>query len=252
MFRKSRRTVRFSPRRFSRGPIARVATRPKIYNRANFFTVTTHVLNNGNPDFSTVNTAIMLARHSNLMDTASGTGRGYADQVRWIDIGGVVMNYGMNRRSGWESQAQTAFDDQAVWNGVTLLTDRLDAGGAPVTAATTQWCDSQPPVAQVSASQPELTAQNQDFPTKIHFRKWWRDFYMAQEIVTNAEPLVGVHGQRVQLDHPTLNKKLRLRLGAEDGLFFQFSSIQGPGFEPATQVIYDVWVQGQIYYRVRD
>jgi len=227
-----------------RGPLARVATRPKIWNRANFYADTSLTVNNASD--TCFNSAILLARHNNLARITS-EGFGYADQIRYIDIGGVVFDWGFRRETSYDVGTGSSL---GITQGVTLATDRLDNTGAPTTAATVQWHRPQPPVAQISTTTPGADAQNQDFPVKIHWRKWERKPHYAVQ-VTDTGVLEAPEGQYLDARNPTVNKRLKLRIGEQDGLFLIFSAITGPTYAAGGSLGWSIWVQGQIYYRTR-
>lgn len=229
-----------------RGPLTRVATRPKIWNRANFYF--DNAVNVPNTSDSCTNSAVLLARHLNLAEI-SNVGFGYSNQLRWLEVGGVVFDYGFRRESGYD--ATLGASAQQVTQGVTLATDRLDTTGAPVTAATVQWQRVQEPVGQVSSTGvPASTAQNVDYPTKIHWRKWERKPHYA--VTVNAgEQLVAPEGQYLDARNATINKRLRLRLPPEHGLFLIFSVVTGPSYAAGGTLAWSFWAQGQIYWRTR-
>lgn len=247
MFRRrttSRRTYSFG-RRFR--PRARPPTRPKQWNRSNFFVNSD--LSVANTSDTCVNSAVLLARHLNLGELSS-PGRGYTDQIRSLDIGGVVLDYGMRRDAIYDATASaTALTG---FTGYTLATDRLDNTGAPVAAATTQWHRPQPPVAQISSTVPGATAENVDFPTKIHWRRWEKKPHYAVGVNETEGNLVAPEGQYLDARYPTLNKRLKTRLFAEHGLFFIFSFVTGPSWAAGGTLTYQFWLQGQIYWRLND
>jgi len=245
MFRRKTRSRAFSFRGARRGPITRVPTRPKLWNRANFFFDTSITV--ANTSDNCTNSAVLLARHLNLGEL-SAPGRGYTDQVKWLEIGGVVFDWGIRREALYDVGTGSSL---GVTQGLTLLSDRLDATGAPITAATAQWHRPQPPVAQVSASVPAATAENADFPTKIHYRKWERKPHYAVSVNAVEGDLVAPEGQYLDFRNATVNKRLKIRLAADQGLFLVGSIVTGPSYAAGGSLGWSYWAQGQIYYRVR-
>lgn len=232
-----------------RGLRTRVATRPQLWNRSNFFTEVSLPLSGGAGVVNTFNSAVLLARHSNLGE-ASAPGRGAVDLMRWLHIGGIVFDFNMTPQGGWQSQDLQTYASMEFIQGITLATDQLDAAGSPNTAATVSWSTVQPPVAQISATIPNTGGQNQDYPKKIHWRKFWQNWRTAPTIDTSNGELMGLLGQEVMTRHGTVNKRIRTKLSPSDGLFAIFSAITFTNYNPPTQIILRGWIQGQIYWRL--
>lgn len=227
-----------------RGPLTRVATRPRIWNRANFFFEGSIAVPN-NSDTST-NLAVLLARIQNLQDSATAAGRAANDQVRWLEIGGIVFDYGLRREALYDVGTGAGLGTSQHY---CLATDRFDSAGNPNTLPIVQWQRSQPPVANAPAV--SAGAENQDFPTKIHWRKFERTPHYAVTVNAGEGELVAPEGQYLVTRNPTLNKRLRLRLDPAQGLFFSFSVITGPAYAAGGTLGWTAWIQGQLFYRVR-
>lgn len=238
---------RFTPRssfRSRRGPMLRTPTRPKFWQRANFFAESSVLVPNSS--LVTTNVAILLARHQNLARNIA-EGIGAMNQVRYIELGGIVYDWGLRREAFYEEGTGSLL---GTTQGHTLLVDRLDNTGLPVTAATTDWALAQPPVVQVSTTVPGAGAQDVDFPTKIIHRKWERKPHYAVEVVA-SEGLWAPEGQYLDQRNPTVNKRLKLRLGDADGLFAVFSVVTSASYSAGGTISWPCWIQGQLYYRVR-
>lgn len=243
-FNRFRARRRFTSRRRSN---LRRPHPPKKYSRANFYVSTTVAV--ANQSDNTTNTAVLLARTLNLGELA-GAGRSFSDQVRGIEIGGVVLDYGITE--GVSDFMVNTWPNVELYSGVTLLSDRLDATGAPVAAASVQWNRVQPPIAQTTAATPSSTAEDVDFPLQIHWRRFqpWRRRAQALDAPVEGE-LYGIDGQFLQMNPTTLNKRLKLWLDDYHGLFFQFSFITGPAYAAGFPRTFHLFLQGQLYYRTR-
>lgn len=242
---RSKRWSKSPSRRFGvrRGPSSRVPTRPKFWNRANWFVDTAVTV--ANTSDTCTNVAVLLARASNLADIGASAGRSYADQMRAVEVGGVVFDWGLRRETLYDVGTGASL---GVTQGVTLASDRLDITGAPVAAATVQWHRPQPPVA--TATNVSANAENQDFPTKIHWRKFERKPHYAVT-VNDINDLQAPEGQYLDFRNATVNKRLKVRLDPQVGLFLIFSVITGPSYAAGGALNWSVWAQGQLYYRVR-
>lgn len=241
---------RFQPRRsfrrFRKGGTHRPRTGIR-WQRANFMTFTVLTVNNVSDQ--TFNTAILMARTMNLGDITTGTGRSTADLVRGIEIGGVVLDYGIKDQSSYIAGSSTAA--LQLLNTFMLCSDRLDSFGSPNAAASMQLGRTQPPMVQVSAANPSALAEDVDFPLQIHWRKTEEILHTATPVSGEGVDLFGLDGQQVQTRRGTLNKRLRLFLDDYHGLFFVFSGTTGPAYASGFTRVFDVWVAGSIYYRTK-
>lgn len=218
---------------------------PRKFSRANFYFSGTLAV--ANLSDNCTNTAVLLARTLNLGE-ANGPGRAFADQVRGLEIGGVVLDYDMHEEGAILADLGPAALES--YQGFTLMSDRLDTTGALVSGAV-QWQRVQPPIAQTAAGTPGATAEDVDFPMQIHWRRWMPVENDVRLLANAGSGLFAVDGQFVRTRRETLNKKLRLFLDDWHGLFFQFSIITGPSYAVGGVRNYRLFLQGQLYYRTR-
>lgn len=244
--RTSRRSFSsFRPRRRRSALNWQKADRPRKWQMGNLFTT----LNQNVPNTSdtTVNTAILLARTQNLGETTTGPGRAMAEMTRRVEIGGVVLSFGY-----FNPDLDLSLDPkvESAYMQYTLAVDRLDVSGAPAAMANVAWQRNTLPALQVTAALPGTSEEDVDFPTRI----LWRQTQLEDgSRVNGTNSLAGLQflqniGTRPMSSH--LNKRLRLPLDDEHGLFFCFSSIKAADYAGGVAKIIRLWLTGSIYYRV--
>lgn len=248
---RGRSSSRFSRFKRRRGP--HVPTETKRFERTNFWQ--TFIQQVGNSSDTCFNLALLLASVQNVSRRDEPFGRALAQQVRGIEVNGLVLNYHIEPvEQNWP--AETGFRGNPVTNELYarygLYSDRLTADGAPVGLTATRWQDSQSPVSQVTGGLPPSTAEDTDFPMRVHWHKQEYQGYSIRTFAPVDEVLHMVDGQRVRTNkHGQINKRLKLFLTDDVGLFWCWSFITGTGYGTSAPTNYRVHISGAVYTRVR-
>jgi len=178
-----------------------------------------------------------------VADGTVATGRALSEQVRFMEVGGVVFD--------WQSNIVdvTQDDDEGIWivqQQLLLVSDRLDEVGNPV-ALNTDWFSSTTPttLAQSQAENDEDTT----FPTKVHWRHS-RNLAGGKlptlGVATSVSPAqVTIHAQG------SANLRLRLRLDDEHALAFHLTTDIANTGGVLTGAAVSTSVCGSIYYRTK-
>lgn len=189
-----------------------------------------------------------------LGNAASGAearvGQTLAQMQRSIEIGGVVYDWGFYWRSELSNQASRPDASFNCFHA--LLSDRLiNDGGNNTPASIGSWAPWTPgfPMSILSSSTPPEATDPNNAPTRIHFQKcFWSS--NASRRFTPAEDLLYVpDDQHLNQNFGTVNRRLKLRLDDEQGLFAVLGVRNGPENTIASQ--FNFWLHGKIYYRFR-
>lgn len=209
--------------------------------------ITRTVTNNSDTCF---NNFVALASVLNLADAATATGLAYVNQVRHIEIGGIVCSYGCEDVSLAEDMDLTAIS-QETYCRFMILSDRVNGAGVPQ-GISAPFQRSTTPVITLAGMTPS-TDQEQDFPEQIHYQDTWRCNTSNQEFTgANAGSLYGLHGQRVNPNRQgRVNKRLRLIIDELHGLYVNFALYTGASYAVPQARSYSTFVEGYLYYRVR-
>lgn len=239
---------RSPPRRFKRRSTLnwQKADKPRKWQAANMFGAFT--LTVPNTSAITSNNATLIAG-TKQMGNVSVTGQGFntVEMIRRIEIGGVVLSCGMIRTTLLQGDLNVGVNMH--YKQVTLCVDRLTAAGAPVAAATVPWHLGQIPA--VSGSFSDGSQEDVDFPTRVLFRR--TEPGMMWENFDETDASLGIafgDGSQVRPAAIHLNKRLRLPLDDEHGLFLCFSVLNPADYAGGVSVGYRCWFSGTIYYRV--
>ena len=232
-YRTPRRSFsRSAPRRFKRRG-TRLITEPKKWEMANFH-FTGSMTPSGNLSEGVVLDFLSQCHFDDFGVDAQV--RGLTDAIRTVNIGGIVWttmlyNLGSGSASGEFNHVQEI-----------LYTDRIDPAGSPVSGLTTDWWDTQAPIAPGGL-------QDGDFPVRVHARHA-RVLYCP-----GTNDFAGGVGASTLLGNAALgaqtwpSRSLRLRggLGDRQGLFLQLTTLNnGEG------TAFVGWkVVGSLYYQVR-
>lgn len=218
-------------------------TRPtQIYEWSEFHTDNEDIL----PDSPGVTTLIFtqLATTSTLGDPGTPDGRALGAALRHLDIGGLVFDYEVSVANGPEEDALASLIEGKMYCMVGLVVDRLDGSGQPASVGSWDPFDNSIPVTDPGSISPV-----RDFlrPQRLLWQRTICWDYLTRTF--SGEALNVPNDQRVAIRNPTVNKRLRLRLEDDLGLYFirayRPSSAFGIGFIPLS----DFWIRGSIYYR---
>lgn len=215
--------------------------RTGLYNRANIaFTPIAEI----DGPLQSINTVLVLAQIFNRWSEEGAGIRGIANAPRFLDIGGVVLNYQVRRQPVYSATA-FATEQYLAWQ-LLLCSDRIDSDGAPA-AIDTNWFTNTPPVNITTAT--EQQDEEQRFPTRIHYRTgglFDQSLFASPQLA--AEPTQ--YTTAVGLAQGRINKKLRLRLDDEHcfTLHFHLGTNNQWSAENGSAIVTAV-VTGTMYYR---
>lgn len=171
---------------------------------------------------------------------------------RALEIGGVVLDYGA------ETQVQdpAGFGDSFyLWNGLVLDRQYAETTEAIVPASLQNFhpFTSLPPTAALLTGAPLPEAEEVSLPTRILWSKREQYDVAPGEIVNDIEgQLYYPTTQKVRLRNPTLNRRLRVRMSDEQGLYFVWAFRNSAAFSVGTGArTIRRWLAGHIYYRYR-
>lgn len=168
---------------------------------------------------------------------------------RGMIIGGIVMNYGWFRANPLDQESSESpdwsADELVMYAETNLVVDRYDADKIP------QSVEFDYSASQVPTGSGSATTEHWDGPTRILHRR--RDVVHQQfeEEATGASTGAWPVSQQVQHNRYTLNKKLRIRLDEEHGLYV-VSHVRRLNPIPELNLERGVrfWYAGTLYWRV--
>lgn len=174
---------------------------------------------------------------------------------RYIQVNGIVYDYGIeaaDRASDRSLAGDWYFCHQ-------LFTDRIEYNASdvafPATIGSYSPFETLFPVAVLTTTSPEFNQRQGVMPTRIHLsRTRHYDASMGQSEGDQTEnTLYWPTGQKVDFREPTVNKRLRIRVDDNHGLFFGWFFRTGANFAlPETDPrSIRRWARGQIYFRFR-
>jgi len=250
-FRRSRNFSRSNFRsrsRFRPRATDRKARPTQVWEWGEFHTEITENL----PDTSPATTLrfIRLATTRTISDASTGPGVAAISAMHHIDVGGVVMDYGV--RAVTDIDADAGVQTGLMFCMVGLVVDRMDGDAIPTSLASWDPFLSSTPVAtaSIAGGTPLGNTLDIDRPTRMLWQKTWAlDFGTRQIINDTAGELYVPNGQLVDTRHSTLNKRLRLRLSDELGLYVVFAYRPSIDFATGQVPLATEWLRGSIYYR---
>lgn len=252
-FSRSRSRFRRSPMRRGRG--LRPSKALQRWQAADFFvsSAVAHPAGSGTMQIQ----MFQLAAQSQLITATTNTDIAFQSTVHSVQIGGLVYDWGVEFVGGAGDGGggdTTDLDDMAAWYNVGLCYDRMffdTLGGAFFPAAISSWepFASDFPINIASLSSAQLEAQR---PTRVlHNKSFFRDFG-APIIVNQGESTLHVpQYQHLAPRFGTFNRRLRLRLDQDHGLFFYVATLNTGGFSvDAAARDRVIWFRGTLYYRI--
>jgi len=120
-----------------------------------------------NTSLDTAITTLILAQtFRNLGGDSDAQGKSYGNQVKFLEIGGIVFDW---RMIFTQSRGTTAFFDDSinVVGQILLVSDRLDGDGNPV-ATSSNWFTNTTPTGIADAT--ETQDEDHKYPTRVHYR----------------------------------------------------------------------------------
>jgi len=216
-------------------------------------------LDNLSDDDTVIYTNVASIALSLAQTTTSGpeqrVGQVLQSMGRAFQINGLVFDWGFELQNQ-DGTPTTNIGD--FWSCFQVLTDRIEYGvpfdGSPAPASIGSYSpfDNYWPTAILSTTAPTVTERQPTMPTRIHFQKTEHWNAAAAQIINDGEGILYYPtGQSVNFRRPTFNRRLRVRVDDNHGLFFAWHARTGPAFavaDPAGRQLRR-WARGQLYYR---
>lgn len=174
---------------------------------------------------------------------------------RYIQINGVVYDYGVSE-SFLDGEQTPEFSD--YWFCHQLFTDRVEYNASdvafPATIGSYDPFDTNFPVANLTTTSPEFNQRQGVQPTRVHLSRT-RHRKAAANLITDTTEgaLYYPAHQQVDIREPTVNKRLRIRVDDNHGLFFGwfFRTSTSWAIPDVSDRFLKRWARGQIYFRFR-
>lgn len=257
MFRRTNSFKRpFTRARFRSRPRTKMATRPR-QNASDFFVA----LTSDHPDGSAALQISMLHIASMALSfNSNNTSEILKHTLRNITIGGIVFDWGVEFPSiaGDAAEGDEALlENMASWYNVGLCYDRMAfefGAGTFVPSAIGIWqpfFSDFPTNTAGSGITVEETSEAR--PTRVLWNKTLvKNFAMAKVLNPESGELYVPPYQRLASNQGTVNRRLRLRLDEDHGLFFYIATLNEGGFAVDPLALFrTVWFKGTLYYTVR-
>lgn len=200
-----------------------------------------------------------LTTHGAAMDPEERVGNVLANMQRRLEIGGLVFDWGWHMNAGIEGdESSTNMNHGDVHCSTYLLTDRLAIDPTTLDAfpvAVEAWDPfaNMFPTAFLGTATPVIDSGQQLMPTRIHWHKSHMMKLQPFQVVGQVEGALYVpNGQQLERQFSTVNKRLRLSLSDEQGLYFACATRNAPSFTIDTnQRSLHRWFKGHLFYRFR-
>lgn len=174
---------------------------------------------------------------------------------RYIQINGLVFDYGYDVQTFLGDPPET--DAGALTIQTAVVTDRLipSQNGLDVLPASLNvWSpyQTQFPTAVLSTATPGALSDQIRQPTRVHWQRTERLFRNVPEVQSDLESTLYIgYGIRTRNQAPTFNRRLRVRLDDEHGLFLTTHYINDAAQTGIPQFIVR-WARGTLFYRFVD
>jgi len=177
-----------------------------------------------------------------------------ASTWRAIMVHGIVMDWDINQINYGGDSTQS---EGIVWTCQHILTDKIDYNSTQVPAPsslgsyfpfTNMW-----PVATLSTTSPsDDRADPATLPTRIHWTRTQIHWLSPARVLSDEEGILYVpNGQSIHLRPQTINKRLRVRVDDEHGLFLTWHFRNNASFDITSGArVFRRWARGTLYYRV--
>lgn len=232
------------------------ARSPGVYEASDFFIEFVTQLPSGSASetlvyFNLASIDLSLLGGSSAVGTPVGSV--LSAMVRKLQVGGVVFDYGVEFQNQLDG-ADTSNTDYAYFmHG--LLYDRLESGalssGQPASVAGWSPFQSAFPIAALTATTPSIETSDNQHPTRLLWNKTRYRSVAARTIVnSNAELLYVPNEQLLAPREATVNRRFRVLLDDEQGLFLSLATRNSPDFAGGTTPRgYRAWWRGTLYWR---
>lgn len=263
MFRRKKWSKRPSPRFGGRtGLRLKDPQRHRRLEQANFFIKEFQQVDNGSESFTIAYTHLASIALSldfqNASNAEQRVGTVLASMQRSIDVVGLHFDWQI-RQGGFQTRDDGEQRDGMVWSCFQLATDRLLATPAtdvpqPATLGSYDPFVNGFPTAVLGPSTPDQESRQNTLPTRVHWTKTQCHYLRTADFFPSTDPtgLLSVpNGQLVDTRHPTFNRRLRVRLDDDHGLFLIWAFRTGPTFDIPDAAVrrFDRWARGTLYYR---
>lgn len=178
--------------------------------------------------------------------------------TRSIDIGGIVLDYGLALGDPLDADAVNPLNNDFLehWE---ILTDRISSNtstGNPEPDAVSSWSpfSVQWPVQTLNAATdfPNDSTEQYRFPVRTHWQKTHYRTLAPLTMDTPNENTLYFSPETPTLPrNSTLNRRLKLRLDDQQGLFLCLATRNSPTFDAGSNFrTLRYWCRGTLYYRV--
>lgn len=234
----------------SAGPRLHMPSRPRIWQRGNFFLQQSLPFND-EASTDPVNIVFELAKiQARVGDPTTGVGRAQGEIWKYLDIGGIVMDYWFHAPVINQETGDLIEDDVELFSQTLLCVDRLDADANPA-AILCDWFNNTLPTVSASAQTDE--DEDHEYPTRVLWRAaQWHGAPWVPHALSGGQPVTNVGAldtQQVSMGHGRINKRLKLRLDDEHLLDLHVTAKANT--QVAAGITRDVRFRavGSIYYR---
>jgi len=245
---------RSSSFRFRRGALKN-ARSPGRYNSADMFQaiVTDHPTGSATEQLTMIHLASISQSYQTVGETTS---RQLNSSLKSVDIGGVVFDWGVEfPATGGDGADGTlsAFENMQTWYYVGLCYDRMgfDTGAGGFLPQCVQgW---RPFFSDFPISPTTSGVQDQEAarPTRVLWSKTMFHNFGAPVIVNpSAGDLHVPQYQHIAPRYGTINKRCRVRLNQDFGLFFFVATLNEGGFSTDLLTLFrTIWLKGTLYWK---
>lgn len=255
MFRRKFTRRPFTRRRFGGARLRRPTTAGR-WERSTFFVGNSSFLPAGSLSSQLVLFHLASQGMSLTQNSPVPTGVALSSMVRRLEIGGITYDWGID----WVPDSLTLQSDanptdSTAWFMHALVTDKLvtESGVSIIPNSILAWEPFEPefPTSVLTVSTPALQFDAEQ-PTRIHFQKTV-SFNLGTPELVLSEDLQVPWGQPVDSRrHATVNRRLRLSLDDDQGLFLAFASRNCDGFDASIVTgtrRFRTWARGTLYHR---
>lgn len=170
------------------------------------------------------------------------------NMTRAMEIGGISMDLGFNVPAIQPGGNDNFGTDHGLFCmvGAVLFVDRLDSSGVP-NALSPQYGRAGTPMADPSTLVGPGLFENNDFPQRILWRRSSHVDFSVQDLGTNVYRAE----RQVFQPHWHVNRRLRIRLPDDQGLFLAYWTRRASNWPDETTMSLRCYMAGSLYYRIR-